>query len=95
MEDVLAEDGEEAGCFVHALEADGAGGEFDEGGGGRWEGLEGEGCGVGVGREGGVGGGEGVEGHVGEGGGGVGLVGGGEGVVVNRLDEHDMAVLGL
>lgn len=29
VEDVLAEDGQEAGCFVHALEADGAGGEFD------------------------------------------------------------------
>lgn len=49
MEDVLAENGEEAGCFVHALEADGAGGKFDEGGGWGREGLEGEGCGVGVG----------------------------------------------
>lgn len=49
VEDVLAEDSEETGGFVHALEADGAGGEFDEGGGGGREGLEGEGCGVGVG----------------------------------------------
>ena len=32
VEDVLAEDGEEAGGFVHAFEAHGAGGEFDEGG---------------------------------------------------------------
>lgn len=39
--------------------------------------------------------GEGVEGHVGEGGCGVGLVRGGEGVVVDRFDEHDMAVFGL
>ena len=29
VEDVLAEDGEESGSFVHAFEADGAGGEFD------------------------------------------------------------------
>jgi hypothetical protein len=37
VEDVLAEDGQEAGGVVHALEADGAGGEFDQGGCGWWE----------------------------------------------------------
>lgn len=32
VEDVLTEDGKKAGGFVHALEADGAGGELDQGG---------------------------------------------------------------
>ena len=40
VEEVLAEDREEAGCVVHALEADGAGGEFDEGMCWWWEGFE-------------------------------------------------------
>ena len=31
VEEVLAEDCEEASCFVHALEVYGAGGEFNEG----------------------------------------------------------------
>ena len=30
VEDVLAEDGEETGCVVHAFEAHGAGGKFDK-----------------------------------------------------------------
>ena len=45
MEDMLAEDREEACCFVHALKADGAGGEFDEGRCGWGVGFGGEGCG--------------------------------------------------
>lgn len=39
VEDVLAEDGEEAGGVVHAFEAYGAGGEFDEGGRGWGKGF--------------------------------------------------------
>ena len=38
MEDVLAKYGEEARCFVHALQADGTGGEFDKGTSRRGEG---------------------------------------------------------
>ena len=45
VEDVLAEDGEETGGFVHALKADGAGGEFDEGRGGWGVGFGGAGGG--------------------------------------------------
>lgn len=95
MEDVLAEDGEEAGGLVHAFEADGAGREFDEGWG-RW----GEGFGISGGcrrldlEEGGwIGGGcEWVVGHVWEG---RGRGGGRWGQKSDRFDEHDVAVLWL
>ena len=43
VKDVLTEDGEESSGFIHALEADGASGEFDKGGcrGRKWFGCEG------------------------------------------------------
>jgi hypothetical protein len=40
VEEVLAEDCEEAGCVVHALEADWTCRKLDEGVCGRWEGLQ-------------------------------------------------------
>ena len=47
VEDVLTEDGKKSGGFVHALEADGAGRELDQGGCRRGERFIGAGgCGI-------------------------------------------------
>lgn len=74
MENVLAEDGEEAGGFVHAFETYGAGWKLDQGRGWRCFGLRAAGCGGqwrrlysgarGAGVLGLLGRGEGVVGHI-------------------------------